>query len=150
MIHAHQLIVAALLTEEGDDSKTPSLGCILSCSDSRGLAPHCITFITSNLPDILDPALLRAGRYDVHALFPAMGNRDQMAGMVRRLYPAATSEEILALVDAHVVGSGLSHAAFEEILGAARLQRDENDDTLPTDALATALIRAKQEKQQLK
>lgn len=74
------------------DSKSPlTFSGILNALDGLASPQGNIFFLTSNHPERLDPAMLRHGRVDVRAEFPA-ATEAQVAGLFRSFYPDADVE----------------------------------------------------------
>ncbi len=71
------------------DNKSPlTFSGLLNALDGLASPQGNIFFLTSNHPERLDPALLRHGRVDVRAEFPA-ATEAQVAGLFRSFYPQA-------------------------------------------------------------
>jgi len=89
---AAQLKIAggtALQLQPEQDRRGITLSGLLNAIDGVTARDGRILFITSNKPDHLDAALLRAGRVDVREHIALLG-RDEAWAMVRSFHPAAT------------------------------------------------------------
>jgi SpoVK/Ycf46/Vps4 family AAA+-type ATPase len=82
-----------------------------------GLAsPHGQIFVlTTNHPELLDPAMLRKGRVDVTAEFPH-ASPQQVSGMFKSFYPESTVEQQV------LFASTLKKESGEETMNLAALQ----------------------------
>lgn len=61
---------------------------LLNALDGVGAQEGRLVFLTTNHREKLDPALIRPGRCDVHALIDN-ASREQISGMIRRFFPRA-------------------------------------------------------------
>jgi hypothetical protein len=62
----------------------PTFDCLLNCIGGMSSADGVLVFVTTNQPEIIDPALGRGGRLDVHVEFKTLDS-DGAAKMVRRI-----------------------------------------------------------------
>ncbi|KAJ3180501.1 hypothetical protein HDU87_002010 [Geranomyces variabilis] len=79
-----------------------TLSTLLNCMDGHTLANGTIIVMTSNHPEVLDPALIRPGRIDLH-LHLSYCTRYQMQKMFRSVMDDATAEPDFSSVDDHVI-----------------------------------------------
>ena len=87
---------------------------LLNALDGVGAQEGRLVFLTTNHIEKLDPALIRPGRCDVHALIDN-ASRDQIAGMVRRFFPRADAVLTRTLAE-RVPDRALSMARVQEFL----------------------------------
>lgn len=105
--------------ERRSDAVKLSFAGLLNALDGVAAGEGRITFLTTNHPQHLDPALIRPGRTDLH-LHLGNATREQVAGMLARFFPQATFPQMTAAQRAHLsgrVGEGaISMAQLQEYL----------------------------------
>ena len=117
----------------GNDEREQTLNQLLVEMD--GFTPNegIIVVAATNRPDVLDPALLRPGRFDRHVVVP----RPDVQGRENILKVHTGEMELGEEVDLQVIargtpgftGADLSHLANEAALWAARNDKDKVDMT---------------------
>ncbi len=111
----------------GDDEKEQTLNQLLVEMDGFGRTEGVIVMAATNRPDILDPALLRPGRFDrqIHVGLPDVKGREEI------LHVHAKGKKLDADVDLKTVarvtvgfsGADLSNLINEAAIMAARMDR---------------------------
>ncbi|KAJ3133992.1 hypothetical protein HDU90_005340 [Geranomyces variabilis] len=79
-----------------------TLSTLLNCMDGHTLANATIIVMTSNHPEVLDPALIRPGRIDLH-LTLSYCTRYQMQKMYRSVMDDANADPDFSSVDEQVI-----------------------------------------------
>ena len=87
---------------------------LLNALDGVGAQEGRLVFLTTNHREKLDPALIRPGRCDVHALIDN-ASCDQIAGMVRRFFPRADDVLTRTLAE-RVPNEQISMARVQEFM----------------------------------
>lgn len=113
----------------GHDEKEQTLNQLLSEMDGFDASVGLIILAATNRPEILDPALLRAGRFDRQVLVDRPdknGRRDILKVHVRKiaLDPALKIDEVAALTPGFS-GADLANLVNEATLAATRRQADQ-------------------------
>ncbi len=115
----------------GHDEREQTLNQLLSEMD--GFEPHeeIIVMSATNRPDVLDPALLRPGRFDRHIVIDRPGWKDRAAILQvhcanKRLAPDVKLEEI-ARGTPGMTGADLENLANEAALEAVKKGKDSID-----------------------
>ena len=116
----------------GHDEREQTLNQLLSELD--GFEPHeeIIVIAATNRPDVLDPALLRPGRFDRHIVIDRPGWRDRKAILEvhvrgKKLAPGISLEN-LAKGTPGMTGADLENLANEAALVATRENKTEIDE----------------------
>ncbi len=123
----------------GHDEREQTLNQILTEMDGFNGSEGVIVLAATNRPEILDPALLRPGRFDrtiqVHA--PDLKGRLEILQVHTRSVPLATGIDLLAIARATpgMTGADLANLINEAALAAAR----EGKDAVGQDDLSNAL-----------
>ncbi|MCB5944413.1 ATP-dependent zinc metalloprotease FtsH [Acidocella sp. KAb 2-4] len=112
----------------GNDEKEQTLNQLLAEMDGFDPSSGVVLLAATNRPEILDPALLRAGRFDRQILVdrPDKAGRVQILGVHMRkikLAPGVSSEEIAALTPGFT-GADLANLVNEAALLATRRQAE--------------------------
>ncbi len=112
----------------GNDEKEQTLNQLLSEVDGFDPTVGLVLLAATNRPEILDPALLRAGRFDRQVLVdrPDKGGRIQILGLYLQkvlLGPDVSAEEIAALTPGFT-GADLATLVNEAALLATRRHSD--------------------------
>lgn len=104
----------------GHDEREQTLNQLLSELDGFEPSVNLIVMAATNRPDILDPALLRPGRFDRHVTvdLPNQTAREQILGIHARNKPLAADVDLSKLARAT---PGFSGADLENILNEAAL-----------------------------
>ncbi|KAJ3164179.1 hypothetical protein HDU88_005491 [Geranomyces variabilis] len=79
-----------------------TLSTLLNCMDGHTLANGTIIVMTSNHPEVLDSALIRPGRIDLH-LHLSYCSRYQMQKMYRSVMDDANADPDFSSVDEHII-----------------------------------------------
>ena len=107
-----------------NDEREQTLNQILTEMDGFDAGTGVIVLAATNRPDVLDPALLRPGRFDRRVTInpPDKHGREQILRVHTRSIPLATDVDIDALASTTVgmVGADLANLANEAALLAAR------------------------------
>ena len=113
----------------GNDEREQTLNQILTEMDGFDPAIGVIVLAATNRPEILDPALLRPGRFDrrVTVLPPDTAGRRKILEVHTRSVPLADDVDLdsLASTTVGMVGADLANLANEAALTAARHGHDE-------------------------
>ena len=113
----------------GNDEREQTLNQILTEMDGFDATTGVIVLAATNRPDVLDPALLRAGRFDrrVPVQAPDKNGRAQILRVHTRGVPLAADVDLdgLAATTAGMVGADLANLANEAALLAARRAHDQ-------------------------
>ena len=112
----------------GNDERESTLNQLLVEMDGFGTNEHVVVLAGTNRPDVLDPALMRPGRFDRHIAIdrPDIGGRRQIFGV--HLKPISISKDItletiaekLALLTPGFSGADIANVCNEAALRAAR------------------------------
>ena len=115
----------------GHDEREQTLNQLLSELD--GFEPHeeVIVIAATNRPDVLDPALLRPGRFDRHVVIDRPGLKDRKAILEVHVRNKVLSDDIdlekLARGTPGMSGADLENLANEAALIAIRKNKDKID-----------------------
>ena len=111
----------------GHDEREQTLNQLLVEMDGFGANEGIITIAATNRPDILDPALLRPGRFDRQVIVgrPDLRGREAILKVHARNKPLADDEDlkIIAKKTPGFTGADLSNLLNEAALLAARLNK---------------------------
>ncbi|KAI8092955.1 peptidase family M41-domain-containing protein, partial [Halteromyces radiatus] len=115
----------------GNDERESTLNQLLVEMDGFGSSEHIVVLAGTNRPDVLDPALMRPGRFDRHIAIdrPDIGGRAQIFKV--HLKPIKTTEDMeqlsrkLAALTPGFSGADIHNVCNEAALIAARHQKDE-------------------------
>ncbi|KAI8099623.1 peptidase family M41-domain-containing protein [Halteromyces radiatus] len=115
----------------GNDERESTLNQLLVEMDGFNSDEHVVVLAGTNRPDVLDPALLRPGRFDrhVHVDRPDIGGRAQIFKV--HLRPIKTSEDVedlsrkLAALTPGFSGADIHNVCNEAALIAARHNKDD-------------------------
>ena len=128
----------------GNDEREQTLNQILTEMDGFDPATSVIVIASTNRPDILDSALLRAGRFDrrvtVHA--PDRNGRKMILGVHTRSVPLAPDVDLdrLAAVTPGMVGADLANVINEAAIAAAKQGHEAVGSADLTDALEKIVL----------
>ena len=128
----------------GNDEREQTLNQILTEMDGFDPATSVIVIASTNRPDILDAALLRAGRFDrrvtVHA--PDRNGRKMILGVHTRSVPLAPDVDLdrLAGVTPGMVGADLANVINEAAISAAKRGHEAVGSADLTDALEKIVL----------
>jgi cell division protease FtsH len=113
----------------GHDEREQTLNQILSEMDGFGPTNTVIVLAATNRPDVLDPALLRPGRFDRHITVdrPTLAGRRELFEVHSRGVPLADDVDFDRLSRATVgmTGADIRNLVNEAALWAARNDQDE-------------------------
>jgi cell division protease FtsH len=111
----------------GHDEREQTLNQLLVEMDGFETNTHVIVIAATNRPDVLDPALLRPGRFDRHVTLdnPDIRGRDAILKVHARNKPLDTSVdlEVLAKQTVGFSGADLANLINEAAILAARLNK---------------------------
>lgn len=112
----------------GHDEREQTLNQILSEMDGFSQTDTIIVLAATNRPDVLDPALLRPGRFDRHVTVdrPTRKGRYEVLKVHCRKVPLADDVDLQKIADSTIGFSGadLKNLVNEAALSATRLGRD--------------------------
>ena len=127
-----------------NDEREQTLDQILTELDGFEPAEAVIVLAATNRPDVLDPALLRPGRFDrrVAVQAPDRAGRRKILEVHTRSIPLATSVDLdaLAVSTPGMVGADLANLANEAALLAARRGHERVEMADFTDSLEKILL----------
>jgi len=118
----------------GHDEREQTLNQILSEMDGFSQTDFVIVVAATNRPDVLDPALLRPGRFDRHVTVdrPTQKGRMELFKVHTREVPLATDVDLERLAHATIglTGADIRNIVNEAALWAARFNKNvvEMDD----------------------
>jgi cell division protease FtsH len=130
----------------GNDEREQTLNQILTEMDGFDAATGVVVLAATNRPEVLDPALLRPGRFDrrvaVHA--PDVAGRRRILEVHTRSLPLAGDVDLdaLAAATSGMVGADLANLANEAALLAARRDHERVEQRDFTDALEKIVLGA--------
>jgi cell division protease FtsH len=112
----------------GNDEREQTLNQLLAEMDGFGSGEGVVVLAATNRPDVLDPALLRPGRFDRHVTIP-LPNRDERHAILAvhcRSKPLATNVDLdeIARGTPGFSGADLANLANEAAIAAVRANRD--------------------------
>jgi cell division protease FtsH len=130
----------------GNDEREQTLNQILTEMDGFGTEATVIVLGATNRPEVLDPALLRPGRFDRRVTVPApdKDGRRQILEVHTRSLPLGPDVDLdgLAAATAGMVGADLANLANEAALTAARRNHDTVTNGDFTDSLEKIVLGA--------
>jgi cell division protease FtsH len=130
----------------GHDEREQTLNQILTEMDGFDPASGVIVLGATNRPDVLDPALLRPGRFDrrVAVQPPDAAGREQILRVHTRSVPLADDVDLarIAATTPGMVGADLANLVNEAALLAARRGHDRVTASDFTDALEKIVLGA--------
>ncbi|WNV75250.1 ATP-dependent zinc metalloprotease FtsH [Geodermatophilus sp. DSM 44513] len=134
------------VTVGGHDEREQTLNQILTEMDGFDGSEGVVVMAATNRPEILDPALLRAGRFDRRVTVnpPDTHGRQQILAVHTRGVPVADDVDlaVLASATAGMVGADLRNLVNEAALLAARRNHDRVQMADFTDALEKIVLGA--------
>ncbi|MFN7732506.1 MAG: ATP-dependent zinc metalloprotease FtsH [Pirellula sp.] len=112
----------------GHDEREQTLNQILSEMDGFSPTESVIVMASTNRPDVLDPALLRPGRFDRHITVgrPTLKGREEIFKVHVRDVPLDNDVDLHRLAEATV---GLTGADIRNVVNEAALWAARNDKT---------------------
>ncbi len=123
----------------GHDEREQTLNQILTEMDGFTGSEGVVVIAATNRPDVLDPALLRPGRFDRNIVVhpPDQKGRADILRVHTRKIPLAPDVDLeqLARVTAGMTGAALANLCNEAALLAARRERDQVTQSDFMDAL---------------
>jgi chaperone BCS1 len=126
-----------------------TLSGLLNAIDGAVASEERIVMMTTNHPDVLDPALVRPGRIDVRLEVGVVEEGEQGAGLFMRFYPGRPGAERFGAASigwspAHLQGLLIDHPddplAAQSALDACNLRRQGHlmqSQSLPTESHTT-------------
>ncbi|MFI5294512.1 MAG: ATP-dependent zinc metalloprotease FtsH [Thermodesulfovibrionales bacterium] len=133
----------------GHDEREQTLNQLLSEMD--GFDPHdeVIVMAATNRPDVLDPALLRPGRFDRHIVIDRPGWKERKAILEVHVREKALADnvdlETIAKGTPGMTGADLENLANEAALVALRKNKDKLDMSDFEEAMDITLMGSKRE-----
>ncbi len=132
----------------GNDEREQTLNQLLVEMDGFDAATNVIVIAATNRPDVLDPALLRPGRFDrqVTVGFPDRVGREAILRIHTKNLPLAPSVDLgtIAAATPGFSGADLANLANEAALRAARAGKDQVDPASFEEALDTVILGTRQ------
>jgi cell division protease FtsH len=132
----------------GNDEREQTLNQLLVEMDGFDDQTSVIVLAATNRPDVLDPALLRPGRFDrqVTVAFPDRAGREAILRIHSKNIPLAESVNLEALAQSTpgFSGADLANLANEAALRAARNNRDKVTQEDFEEALDSILLGTRQ------
>ncbi|MDO4618486.1 MAG: ATP-dependent zinc metalloprotease FtsH [Clostridia bacterium] len=125
----------------GHDEREQTLNQLLVEMDGFGKNEEIIIIAATNRPDILDPALLRPGRFDrqITVDLPDVGEREEILNIYAKQKPVADNVD-LKLIAKNT--SGLSGAELENIMNeAAILAARDSRELITNDDISNANVK---------
>jgi cell division protease FtsH len=133
----------------GNDEREQTLNQILTEMDGFDSATSVIVIGATNRPDVLDPALLRPGRFDrrVAVQPPDRVGREAILRVHSRGVPLGPDVDLarLAAATPGMVGADLANLVNEAALTAARREHDVVEQADFTDALERIVLGAERQ-----
>jgi cell division protease FtsH len=133
----------------GNDEREQTLNQILTEMDGFDSATSVIVIGATNRPDVLDPALLRPGRFDrrVAVQPPDRAGREAILRVHARGVPLAPDVDFgrIAATTPGMVGADLANLVNEAALTAARREHDVVEEADFTDALERIVLGAERQ-----
>ena len=130
----------------GNDEREQTLNQILTEMDGFSSDATVIVLGATNRPEILDPALLRPGRFDRRVVVPApdKDGRRKILDVHTRSLPLAGDVDLdrVAQITPGMVGADLANLANEAALLAARRRHEKVDMSDFTDSLEKIVLGA--------
>ncbi|KAI8833711.1 P-loop containing nucleoside triphosphate hydrolase protein [Chytridium lagenaria] len=114
----------------GNDERESTLNQLLVEMDGFGSSEHVVVLAGTNRPDVLDPALLRPGRFDRHVAIDRPDIKGRAAIFKVHLKPIKTNEDLerlsrkLAALTPGFAGADVANVCNEAALIAARANAD--------------------------
>jgi cell division protease FtsH len=123
----------------GNDEREQTLNQLLVEMDGFGSESNVILIAATNRPDVLDPALLRPGRFDrqVGVGAPDLKGREQILQVHAKNKPLAEDVALTTIArrTPGFTGADLANVLNEAALLAARLNRTEINDEILDEAI---------------
>ena len=123
----------------GNDEREQTLNQLLVEMDGFDTSTNVILIAATNRPDVLDPALLRPGRFDrqVGVSAPDLKGREQILGIHAKNKPLAEKVDlaVVARRTPGFTGADLANVMNEAALLAARLDKKQIDDATIDEAI---------------
>jgi cell division protease FtsH len=133
----------------GNDEREQTLNQILTEMDGFDSETSVIVLGATNRPDVLDPALLRPGRFDrrISVQPPDRNGREAILRVHTRGMPLAPDVDLarIAATTPGMVGADLANLANEAALTAARRGHDVVEEADFTDALERIILGAERQ-----
>jgi cell division protease FtsH len=133
----------------GNDEREQTLNQILTEMDGFDSSTGVIVIAATNRPEVLDPALLRPGRFDrrVAVQPPDRAGREQILRVHARGVPLAPNVDLgrIAANTPGMVGADLANLVNEAALLAARREHETVEESDFTDALERIVLGAERQ-----
>jgi cell division protease FtsH len=133
----------------GNDEREQTLNQILTEMDGFDSSTNVIVIGATNRPDVLDPALLRPGRFDrrVAVSPPDRAGREAILKVHARGVPLASDVDLgrIAATTPGMVGADLANLVNEAALLAARRNHEKVEEADFTDALERIILGAERQ-----
>jgi cell division protease FtsH len=133
----------------GNDEREQTLNQILTEMDGFDSSTGVIVIAATNRPDVLDPALLRPGRFDRRVVVqpPDRAGRERIMEVHTRGVPLAPEVDLgrIAATTPGMVGADLANLVNEAALLAARRDHDAVTEPDLTDALERIVLGAERQ-----
>ena len=133
----------------GNDEREQTLNQILTEMDGFDSSTGVIVIAATNRPEVLDPALLRPGRFDrrVAVQPPDRAGREQILRVHARGVPLAPNVDLgrIAASTPGMVGADLANLVNEAALLAARRNHEAVEESDFTDALERIVLGAERQ-----
>jgi cell division protease FtsH len=133
----------------GNDEREQTLNQILTEMDGFDASTGVIVLAATNRPEILDPALLRPGRFDrrVAVQPPDRAGREEILQVHTRGVPLAPNVDLgrIAASTPGMVGADLANLVNEAALLAARRDHETVEESDFTDALERIVLGAERQ-----
>ncbi len=137
----------------GHDEREQTLNQLLVEMDGFGVNEGIIMIAATNRPDILDPALLRAGRFDRQVVVdvPDVRGREEILKVHSKKKPLADDVELskIAKVTTGYTGADLENLMNEAAIFAARRDKKKIDTTDIDDANLKVMMGAQKRSKQV-
>ncbi|KAG8685320.1 AAA ATPase afg3, partial [Ceratobasidium sp. 395] len=132
----------------GNDERESTLNQLLVEMDGFGTKEHIVVLAGTNRPDVLDPALLRPGRFDRHIQVDrpdVSGRKDIFLVHLKplKLHESLTREHIaqkLAVMTPGFSGADIANVCNEAALHAARVENDSVTETNFDTAIERVIV----------
>jgi len=129
---------------EGHNEREQTLNQILTEMDGFQRETRCVILAASNRPDVLDPALLRPGRFDRRIVIdlPDIKSREEIIKIHCRNKPLAPSVNLAEIAEQTpgFSGADLEDLANEAAVLATRRQRNQIEQTDFTESIEKVLL----------
>ena len=133
----------------GHDEREQTLNQLLSEMDGFETHEKLIVMAATNRPDVLDPALLRTGRFDRHIIIDRPGRKERreilLVHVANKTLAKSVDLDKIAASTPGMTGADLENIANEAALEASKKGKEEIDSIDFEDALDKVLMGTKRE-----